>query len=157
MSTITELFSVYVFTELNFISSMIYQINPDNQDGKPSWPLSCLLFRCQLSVLLIKNQWSWGCTTLAMVLGWWGRRSLVCLNPPPGKWTDLQSHLMPNRKYVNALQDDNKNRKKPQIIAWVAVLRQKHLYSRIQFLKSRLFVHFLKKRYHHLNEKIEMI
>lgn len=65
---------------------------------------------------------------------------------PTGKWTDLQSNLMHNGKYVNALQDDNKNMKKPQTIEQVAILRQKHLYLSIYFLKKlRLFAYYLKK------------
>lgn len=53
---------------------------------------------------------------------------------------------MHNGKYVNALQDDNKNMKKPQTIAQVAILRQKHLYLSIYFFKKlRLFAYYLKK------------
>lgn len=53
---------------------------------------------------------------------------------------------MHNGKYVNALQDDNKNMKKPQTIEQVAILRQKHLYLSIYFLKKlRLFAYYLKK------------
>lgn len=62
--------------------------------------------------------------------------SCMAESTPPGKWTDLLSYLMPNRKYVNTLQDDDKNRKEPKIIAWVAILGQKHLYLSIQFFKN---------------------
>lgn len=59
---------------------------------------------------------------------------------PTGKQTDLQNCVTHNGEYVNALQDDNKNRKKPQTIAWIAILRQNHLYLSLQFFKNLRFL-----------------
>lgn len=137
VSIITESFSVYVDAELHFISSMIYQTNPE----KPRWEA---IVAIQLSPLSVSARSPTDQEPVNL------RTHHVSHGPgvdeaggafcarvhTSGKWTDLQSFLMPERKYVNALQDDNKNRKKPQIMAWVAILRQKHLYLRIQFLKN---------------------
>ena len=104
-------------SELNLVSSMIYQIHPDNQDGKPVWQSSYLLFQCQLRVLLIRT----GNPEDAHISHSPGvmKQEESCMPEftPTGKQTDLQNCLTHNGEYVNALQDDNKNRKKPQTIA----------------------------------------
>lgn len=124
------------------------------QDGKPLWQSSSLLFQCQLRVPLIKNRWSWGYTRKPQSCVMRQEESCMPEFTPTGKWTDLQSDLTCNRRYVNVLQDDNKNRKKLQTIAWVAILRQKLLYLSIQFfLKIEAFCPLPEKGYHHLNEK----
>lgn len=125
------------------------------QDGKPLWQSSSLLFQCQLRVPLIKNWWSWGYTRKPQSCVMTQEESCMPEFTPTGKWTDLQSYLTCNRRYVNVLQDDNKNRKTLQTIPWVAILRQKHLYLSIQFFfKSRLSVHYLKKDITTLMKKI---